>query len=147
MVKVRDLLRFKGSEVWSVSPFTSTCEALALMAEKDIGALLVLEGEAIAGIISERDFVRQMSTTQAFDPKKPVREIMTKEVRVVHPDQTITECMQMMTNRHIRHLPVVDDGKLLGLISIGDVVKEVISNQEVLINNLENYIEGRGYIR
>lgn len=145
MITIRDLLKNKGNQVWSISPDTSVIETLQLMAEKDVGALLVLEGDQIAGIISERDFVRSIAETERCILKTTVLEYMTKKVITVELDQSIDECMQMMTKERIRHLPVVEGGKLVGLISIGDVVKELISNKESTINNLQNYIEGRGY--
>ena len=146
MITVRTLLRFKGYEVWRVTPQTATIDALLFMKEKDVGALLVMEADKIAGIISERDFVRLIADMGICDLTKPVQDFMTKDVFVVTPDQTIEECMRLMTNKHIRHLPVLESGKLVGLISIGDVINEIISNQEIQITNLENYIEGRGYI-
>jgi CBS domain-containing protein len=145
MITVKDLLRFKGNEIWSVSPETTVLDALIQMADRDVGALLVLEGDKIAGIISERDFVHIIAGARHCDTARLVQEVMTREIFTVGANQTIEECMQMMTQKHIRHLPVLEDGKLAGLISIGDVVREMISSQEGTIVNLENYIEGRGY--
>ncbi|HTX79392.1 MAG TPA: CBS domain-containing protein [Longilinea sp.] len=145
MVTVRDLLKTKGDQVWSVSPNTSVLDTLQLLAEKDVGALLVLEDGKIVGIISERDFVRSIAKTGLCVLNTTVLEYMTKKVITVGPDQSIEDCMQVMTKEHIRHLPVVEDGKLAGLVSIGDVVKGLISSKETLINNLQNYIEGSGY--
>ncbi len=147
MITVRTLLRFKGYEVWSVIPQTSTLDALLFMKEKDVGALLVLEDGKIVGIISERDFVRLIADIGVCDLTKPVQEFMTRDVFTITPDQTIEECMHLMTNKHIRHLPVLENEKLVGLISIGDVINEIITNQEIQITNLSNYIEGRGYVR
>jgi len=149
MATVQDLLRVKGSDVWSVSPDTPAIEALKLMAEKNIGALLVLDEEGkIAGIVSERDFARRIAQTGQCAVEEAVSNYMTQEVIGVRPDTSIDECMMLMTRQHIRHLPVVDaEGKLVGLISIGDVVKQVISDQSILIASLENYILGRDYPR
>ena len=145
MITVRDLLRTKGSDVWSVSPRTTTLDALQLMAAKSVGALMVLEEGALVGIISERDFAYHVAGASSCKLDIPVEEYMTKEVFVIGPEQTIQDCMQLMTHRHIRHLPVIDQGQLIGLISIGDVVKQIISNQEITIHQLEDYITGRGY--
>lgn len=149
MATVQDLLRVKGSDVWSVSPDTAAIEALKLMAEKNIGALLVLDEEGkIVGIVSERDFARHIAQTGQCAVEEAVSNYMTKEVIGVRPDTSIDECMMLMTRQHIRHLPVVNaEGKLVGLISIGDVVKQVISDQSILIASLENYILGRDYPR
>ena len=147
MSTVNDLLRQKGSQVWSVTPETTVMEALQVLAQKDVGALMVLEGNEIAGIISERDFARFIAQTGKCLIDSPVREHMTKGVITVSPEMTIEECMSLMTEKHIRHLPVVKDGKLVGLVSIGDVVKEVISTHQATIHHLENYIEGADYGR
>lgn len=145
MATIRDLLRVKGNQVWGISPNTTVLETLQVMEDKDVGALLVLEGDHIAGIISERDFVRSIAITGRCVLNTTVLEYMTKKVFTIDPDQSIDDCMQLMTRERIRHLPVVEDGKLVGLISIGDLVKELISSKELEIDNLENYIEGRGY--
>ena len=145
MLTVRDLLKFKGEGVWAISPETSTIEALRLMAEKNVGALLVLKDGELAGIISERDFARQIAEKNAAHLDASIGEYMTEKVFTVTPDQTIEECMQLMTDKRIRHLPVLSKGRLIGLISIGDVVKGIISDQNSLINNLQDYILGTGY--
>jgi CBS domain-containing protein len=145
MVNVQNLLQTKGNEVWSVEPQTSVLETLKQLRDKDVGALLVCEGDQLVGIISERDIVQQFSDLGDCAMGEPVHKFMTKEVFTVSPDQTIEDCMQLMTNKRIRHIPVVNDKKLLGVISIGDVVKAIISNREWMIQMLENYIEGRGY--
>ena len=145
MTLVRDLLKTKGSDVWSVPLTATVLETLKVMADKDVGALLVLDEGRIAGIISERDFVRSIAETGHCVIDGLAQDNMTRTVITVVPDQTLEECMQVMTRAHIRHLPVVEGGALVGLISIGDVVKEMISNKESTINSLENYIEGRGY--
>ena|SRR5450759_561957 len=145
MTTVRDLLKIKGNEVWTIPPATSVLDTLKFMAKKDVGALLVLDANEIVGVISERDFVRSIAQTELCLLDALVQDYMTKDVHTVGLDQTIEECMQLMTHKRIRHLPVVENHTLVGLISIGDVVKEMISSKESMINSLENYIEGRGY--
>jgi len=147
MTTVNDLLRRKGTQVWSVAPDTTVLEALDMLAKKDVGALMVLDHNAIAGIISERDFVRFIAKTGKLQVDSPVSDHMTKDVFTIGPEKTIEECMSLMTDKRIRHLPVVKDGSLIGLVSIGDVVKEIISTKEATINHLENYIEGADYGR
>jgi CBS domain-containing protein len=143
MKTVSDLLQGKGHRVWSVAPETSVYQALELMADKDIGAVLVLEGGRIAGIFSERDYARKIILKGKASRETPVREIMTSNVLFIRPDQSVAECMALMTNKHIRHLPVLAGDELIGMISIGDVVKAIIDEQEFMIEQLENYISGR----
>jgi CBS domain-containing protein len=145
MVMVRDLIRTKGEQVWHVTPDTTVLKALELMAEKEVGALLVMENKRLAGIISERDFARSIAKTGQCLLGATVDAYMTREIFTIRPDQTIEECMHLMTQKRIRHLPVVEKDELVGLISIGDVVKELIASKESAINELENYIEGRGF--
>ena len=145
MANVRDLLKVKGDQVWNVTPDTSVLVALKLMAEKEVGALLVLQNSQIVGIFSERDFARSVAKIGQCASDLDVDSYMTKDVFTVTPDQSIEDCMTLMTQRRFRHLPVIDGNKLVGMISIGDVVKEVIASKESTINTLENYIEGRGY--
>jgi CBS domain-containing protein len=145
MLSVNDLLKMKGNDVWAISPETTTIEALRFMAEKKIGALLVLDDGVIVGIISERDFVNRIAVDRACVLDRPVSEYMTEKVIMVTPKHTIQQCMEVMTDRRIRHLPVISDGQLVGLISIGDVVRSIISEQSSLIQNLEDYIVGGGY--
>ena len=145
MTTVRDLLKIKGNEVWTIHPATSVLDTLKFMAKKDVGALLVLDANEIVGVISERDFVRSIAQTELCLLDALVQDYMTKDVHTVGLDQTIEECMQLMTHKRIRHLPVVENHTLVGLISIGDVVKQMISSKESIINSLENYIEGRCY--
>jgi CBS domain-containing protein len=147
MATVRDLLKTKGDQVWSISPDTSVLEALELMSEKNVGALVVLQNGQMVGIISERDFARAIAKIGRCLIEAPVREYMTKEVFTVGLDMTSEECMSLMSQKKFRHLPVMVENNLVGLISIGDVVKEVISARESTINNLENYIEGTDYNR
>ncbi len=145
MATINDLLKNKGNQVWSVSPNASVIQTLQLMAEKDVGAILVLEGEHIAGIVSERDFVRAIAKTERCTLNTTILEYMTTTVVTVDPDTTLDECMKLMTDEHFRHLPVLKDGKPVGLISIGDLVKDLVTSKESTIDNLQNYIEGRGY--
>ncbi len=143
MTTVRDLLKVKGNEVWYVTPSNDMLDTLKIMAEKNVGALMVLEDGKIKGIVSERDFARGVSKEERCSLKTTVLEYMTKDVVTITPEQSIDDCMVLMTKEHIRHLPVVENGQLIGLISIGDVVKAVISSKDSTINHLENYIEGR----
>ena len=145
MTTVWHVLNVKGKEVWTVGPDQTVLEALELMAEKNIGAVLVLENEKTVGIFSERDFARFSAKRGALSLYIPVSELMTQAVYYVSPDQSIDECMALMTQKHIRHLPVMEKGQLVGLISINDVVREVISEKEITIHSLENYIMGREY--
>ncbi len=131
-----------GQTVESVTPSTSVFDALKRMAEKNIGALLVLEDQQIVGIITERDYARKVVLMGRSSKETPVRDIMTFPVMVVRPEQTNEECMALMTDNRVRHLPVVDQGKLIGLISIGDLVKDIISEQKFIIEQLEHYIAG-----
>ena len=142
MKPVRELLRIKGQETWSVTPDTPVYDALKLMAEKNVGALLVLEGDKLAGILSERDYARKVILKGKASKNTPAREIMSENVVCVTPEQSVAECMALMTDKHFRHLPVIEDGKLVGVISIGDVVKAIISEQTFVIEQLEHYIAG-----
>ena len=143
MQTVSQLLQTKGNKVWSIGPEALVIDALKLMAEKEVGALLVIEADQVVGILSERDYARKVSLHGKSSKTTPVREIMTERVVYVRPEQTVADCMVLMTNKRIRHLPVLTDDKLVGVISIGDVVKAVISEQEFIIEQLENYITGR----
>jgi CBS domain-containing protein len=140
MKTVRQLLQYKGSTIYSVAPGTRVFEALQLMAEKEVGALLVLDDGKLAGIISERDYARKVILHGKSSHDIAVREIMTGKVVTIQPDQTVDQCMALMTNKRIRHLPVIEGDKLVGLVSIGDLVKEVIAEQEQTIKQLESYI-------
>ena len=145
LITARDLLKEKGNFVWRVSPDTTVLEALKLMAEKQIGALLVLENDRIAGIVSERDFVRKIADKHVCDIALPVKDVMTRDVITILPSQNIEDCMQIRTDKRLRHLPVVEEDHLLGLISIGDVVKAIITSHEFTIEQLSKYIEGGAY--
>ncbi len=142
MRTVNQLLQAKGSDVLSVTSETTVYSALTLMAEKNVGALLVLDGGNLTGIFSERDYARKVVLHGKSSKDTPVREIMTSRVVCIRPDQTIEECMALMTDKHIRHLPVIEGDRVVGVISIGDVVKAVISEQSFMIEQLENYITG-----
>ena len=142
MLTVRDILQGKGNQIWSVSRGSTVFDALQLMADKNVGALLVLDGEKIAGIFSERDYARKIILKGKASKDTPVAEIMTAEVTTLRPEQSVEECMGLMTDKRIRHLPVLDGEKLVGLISIGDVVKAIISEREFIIKQLESYITG-----
>jgi CBS domain-containing protein len=137
---VSNLLATKGSSVWSIGADASVYEALELMAEKNLGALIVLEDGVLVGIISERDYARKVILLDRESRETQVRDIMTSDVVTVAPATSVTECMELMTAHHIRHLPVLDDGEIGGVVSIGDVVKGVIGEQRALIAQLEQYI-------
>ena len=143
MTNVAHLLHAKGHAVWSVPPEASVYEAIKLMADKGVGALLVMEGQRLVGIVSERDYARKVILQGKSSWDTPIREIMTDKVFYVRPEQTVEDCMALMTARRIRHLPVLDDNQVRGVVSIGDLVRAVISEQEVRIQQLEQYIMGR----
>ena len=145
MVTVRDLIKTKGTEVWSVSPDSTMIDALNVLAKKDVGALMVTKDGKMVGIVSERDFVRSIAKTGQCLLHSTVERYMTTEISSVTPDATIDQCMQLMTDKHIRHLPVLENDKLVAVISIGDVVRDLISNKELTINQLEDYIQGRTF--
>ena len=139
---VRDILNDKGHQVYAVTPEVDVLDALRTMANKNIGALLVLEDDHIIGIFSERDYARKVALVGLKSADTQVRQIMTSVVAFIDPESSIEEVMSLMTRDRIRHVPVLEDEKLIGLISIGDVVKEIISHQEFTIRQLENYITG-----
>jgi CBS domain-containing protein len=144
MKSVADILAGKGSAVFSVEPDVSVYHALEIMADKGVGALMVMDGDRLVGIMSERDYARKV-ILQGFASKDTrVSQIMTPKVVVVGPAATIEECMALMTDKRIRHLPVVEDDLVVGVVSIGDVVRELISHQEFIIEQLERYITSGG---
>lgn len=143
MKTVSQLLQQKGYNIWSIAPDVTVYDALELMADKNIGAVLVMDGENLVGILSERDYARKVILKARFSRDTLVREIMTEKVVCVRPDQSVEECMALMTAKRIRHLPVTEGNKVIGVISIGDAVKAVISEQEFIIEQLENYISGK----
>lgn len=142
MQLVREILDSKGRECWSVAPETSVYEAIRIMVEKEIGSVLVVAGDEIKGLVTERDYARKVGLELAPSPDIAVEQIMTTHVLCTRPDQPIDECMALMTEKRVRHLPVVVDGKIIGVVSIGDLVKAVISEQQFIIEQLENYIAG-----
>ena len=144
MTAVADLLKSKGdAAVHSIGPDDSVFDALERMADKGIGALLVLQDDAIVGIVTERDYARKIALKGRTSALTLVRDVMTTSVMSIKPTQTSEECMALMTNNRLRHLPVVDHGRLIGLISIGDLVKDIISEQKFVIEQLEHYISGK----
>jgi CBS domain-containing protein len=128
--------------VYTITPTASVFDAVKLMAEKSVGALVVLEGEKVTGMITERDYARKIVLMARSSRETAVRDIMTTAVMYVRPDQTSEECMALMTEHRLRHFPVLEKGKLIGLISIGDLVKDIISEQKFIIQQLEHYISG-----
>jgi CBS domain-containing protein len=143
MKTVKDILCAKGSKVYSISPDATVYEALNRMADKNVGALLVLEVEQIVGLISERDYARKTILKGRFSKETAVKEIMTTNVITVGPGEDLEECMELFTDKHVRHLPVIEDEKIIGIISIGDVVKGVIDYKEFIIQEQEKYIKGK----
>ena len=144
MTAVADILKSKGeATVHTIGPDDSVFDALQRMADKGIGALLVMQGEAIVGIVTERDYARKIALKGRTSALTLVRDVMTTSVMFVQPTQTSEECMALMTDNRLRHLPVVDNGRLTGLISIGDLVKDIISEQKFVIEQLEHYITGQ----
>ena len=143
MITVKDILDQKGHTAWTIGPEATVLEALELMAKKGLGALVVIDQDDIVGIMSERDYARKILLMGRQSQDTPVKDIMTKEVYGVHYESTAEECMALMTDKHIRHLPVCKEGQLAGVISIGDVVKAIMTDQKVKIENLENYIMGK----
>jgi CBS domain-containing protein len=142
MRKVRDILETKGRDVWSIEPSALVYDAMKLMADKEVGALVVMEDATLAGIISERDYARKIILQGRSSLTTEVREIMTYRVVCTEPERSIEECMALMTDKRIRHLPVVEAGQVCGVISIGDLVKAIIAEQQFIIQQLERYITG-----
>ena len=139
---VKEILSEKGDQVWSTSPDTTVFDALRFMSEKGIGAVVVMDNQEVVGVFSERDYARKVILEGKSSKDLPVKEIMTRRVMFVKPENSTEECMALMTDKHIRHLPVAVDDKLVGILSIGDIVKAIISQQEFVIEQLENYITG-----
>jgi CBS domain-containing protein len=142
MRTVKTLLKGKGQEVWSIAPDASVYDAIYLMAEKGIGALIVLDGERLVGVISERDYARQIILKARGSEDTPVKDIMTKNVICAALADSIEDCMALISDNRVRHLPVVEDDRVIGVISIGDLVKAIIAEQQSTINDLERYITG-----
>ncbi len=143
-MNVTELLNSKKSEIISVSPDANVFDALLVMSEKNIGAVLVTENKKLVGILSERDYARKMILAGKASKETKVKEIMTSNVICVHPEQSIQECMAIMSSKHIRHLPVMENGELAGIISIRDIMDSIIAEKEFTIKQLENYISGSG---
>ena len=144
MATIAGILARKGTEIYSIPPDATVFDAIAMMDAKNVGALLVVRGDQLVGIISERDYTRKMILRGKRSRETKVEEIMSSDVTVAAPNETVENCLRMMTEKRIRHLPVVENGKLCGVLSIGDLVKHVISTQSATIEHLETYIQG-GY--
>jgi CBS domain-containing protein len=142
MTTVKHVLDEKGNDVHFIHPDASVFDALKLMAENDIGSLVVLEGDKLVGIITERHYARKIVLKGKTSPGTLVRDIMSTKVICARPDQSVEECMAVMTARAVRHLPVLEQGRLVGIVSIGDMVKSVIGDQKFIIEQLEHYIHG-----
>lgn len=142
MKSVRNILDAKGRQVWTIRPTDSVFDALKLMAEKNVGALVVTEADRVRGIFSERDYARKIILLDRSSKNTPVSAVMDSTVLYAWPSQTVDECMALVTEKRVRHLPVVEDGVLEGLVSIGDLVKAVIEDQQFIIEQLEHYIAG-----
>ena len=142
MTVLSQLLDLKGHEIFSVTPDTAVIDAIRVMAEKHVGALLVMEGPRMAGIVSERDYARKVVLMGRSSESTPVRDIMTAAVRTIEADDTVDDAMRLMTEHRIRHLPVLDGAQVAGIVSIGDLVKSVIEEQRHTIEDLQTYIRG-----
>ncbi len=142
MTLVSQILKKKGSDVWSVRPDDTVFDAVKMMAEKSVGALVVMEDDRLVGIISERDYARKIILEGKASRDTPVADIMTRQVLCVSPDRTVDECMALMSDKRARHLPVVEDKHVIGVLSIGDLVKVTIDEQKVMIDQLKQYISG-----
>ena len=142
MTTIAQLLNTKGDQIWSIEPKATIFEALEIMSEKEIGALLVMEDGKLTVIFSERDYARKVILKGKSSKETLVEELMTKKVFYIDSQNTINDCMAMMTAKRIRHVPVIEDNQVVGIVTIGDVVNQIISEQEVTINHLENYITG-----
>ncbi len=142
MKRIQTLLKKKGYDVWSIAPDASVYDAIHLMAEKAVGALIVMDGQKLVGVISERDYARKIILEGRSSENTKISEIMSSEVITIGPDNRIEECMEIMTERRIRHLPVLDGNEVLGVISLGDLVKYIIAEQQFVIEQMERYING-----
>jgi CBS domain-containing protein len=146
MLKVRDVLKMKGNDIWSIGPDETVYKALEIMADKDIGALLVIDKGRVVGIFSERDYARKVSLKGKSSRETTVGELMTREVYSITSDRSVEECMALMTTAHCRHMPVYENNQLAGIVTIGNVVNTIIAEQKIAISDLENYIKGSGYV-
>ena len=142
MTTVRQLLDQKGKNIWSIRPDATVFDAIAKMAEKDIGSLVVMDGDELAGIITERHYARDIVLKGKASPATPVRDIMERHVTIARPEQSVEQCMAIMSEKRVRHLPVFDGKKPIGIVSIGDLVKSIIGDQKFTIDQLEHYIQG-----
>jgi CBS domain-containing protein len=140
MHTAKDILKDKGHVVWSVKPTNTVLEALGVMAERDIGAVLVLDGEKLVGVLSERDYARKVVLAGRSSKDSQVKDVMTAHVVCVAPNRSVDECMALMTNKRLRHLPVIDHKRVIGIVSIGDLVKATIDDQQFTITQLQSYI-------
>lgn len=144
MTNVGNLLTSKGREIWSIAPDKSIFDALEIMADRNVSGLLVLESGKLVGIFTERDYARKLILKGKSSKNTKVSDLMTKNILYVGSKNTIEDCMKLMTGKRVRHLPVIDTGRLIGIVTIGDLVKQIISEQQTTIHQLENYISG-GY--
>jgi CBS domain-containing protein len=142
MLTAKDILKDKGRAVWSVKPTDSVLQALGVMAEHDIGAVLVMDDDKLVGVLSERDYARKVVLAGRSSKDSPVKDVMTVHVVCVAPERTIDECMALMTSKRLRHLPVLDHKRVVGIVSIGDLVKATIDDQQFTITQLQMYIAG-----
>mgnify|MGYP003434256262 FL=1 len=142
MATVHNILKAKGGEIFSISPDTPVYHALELMVEKNVSSLLITEEEKLVGIFTERDYARKVVLKGKSSKDTQIKEIMTKDLIIVSPASTIDDCMQLMTGKFIRHLPVIENDKLVGIISIGDVVRQIIEDQKSIIGHMQQYIAG-----
>jgi len=142
MTSVRQLLDHKGRKIWSIHPDATVFAAVAKMAEKDVGSLVVMEGDKLVGIITERHYARNVVLKGKTSPATPVRDIMERRVVIARPEQTVEQCMALMSDKRVRHLPVFEGKKLVGIVSIGDLVKSIIGDQKFTIDQLVHYIHG-----
>ncbi|ROO27325.1 CBS domain-containing protein [Salinisphaera japonica] len=143
MTTINDLLRDKPRDIWSVSPDDSVYDALQLMADKNIGAVLVMDDKHLVGLLSERDYARKLILANKASRDTAVRDVMTTRVAYVAPSKEVEECLALMTDKRFRHLPVMDEGRVVGLVSIGDLVKAIIEKKQFMIEQLESYISGQ----
>lgn len=146
MTTVRQLLAQKDARIWIIDADATVFDAIAMMADKNIGSLIVMDGGTIVGIITERHYSRNVALKGKTSPTISVREIMEKNVIYVGPETSVEECMEIMTDKRVRHLPVLDDGEVVGIVSIGDLVKSIVSDQKFIIDQLEHYIHGEACV-
>ncbi len=142
MLKIKDVLQSKSSAIWSIEPDDMAYDAIELMAEKDIGALIVMDGGEVVGIFSERDYVRKVVLKSRSSRETPVKELMTSDLYCINSDKTVEECMALMTKAHVRHMPVYENKRFAGIVTFGDIVNAVIVDHKVKIQDLETYIKG-----